>query len=47
VNEGGGLEALARALAAHAPSGDPQQLPMHKGSQPSKRGVVARSPRQQ
>jgi hypothetical protein len=46
VDEGGGLEAVARSFAAHAPSGNPLQLLMDKGSQSGERGLVARSPRQ-
>jgi hypothetical protein len=46
VNEGGGLEAFARAFAAHAPSSDPLQLLMDKGSQSGKRRLVAGSPRE-
>jgi hypothetical protein len=44
--EGGGLEAIARAFAAHAPPSDALQLLMDEGSQSGERGLVARSPRQ-
>jgi len=46
VDEGGGLEAVARSFPADAPAGDPLQLLMDKGSQSGERGLVARSPRQ-
>ena len=46
MDEGGGLEAVARSFAAHAPSGDPLQLLVDEGSQSGERGLVARSPRQ-
>jgi hypothetical protein len=46
VDEGSGLEAVARSFTAHAPSGDPLQLVVDKGGESSERGVVARSPRQ-
>jgi hypothetical protein len=46
VDEGGGLEAVARSFTAHASSGDPLQLVVDKRSESSERGIVARSPRQ-
>ena len=46
VYEGGGLKAIARSFAAHAPPSDALQLLMDKGSQSGERGLVARSPRQ-
>jgi hypothetical protein len=46
VDEGGGLQAVARSFAAHAPSGDPLQLLVDEGSQSSERALVARAPRQ-